>query len=44
VFTAGTDEMVDQLNAVIQEQREEVKHLQNMLENLTAQHRAYTGG
>jgi len=39
------DDVIEQLLAVIDEQREEIEHLQNMLDDLTArQHEDHTRG
>jgi len=35
-----TNDVVDQLHAVVKEQRQEIDYLQNLLENLTAQRNA----
>jgi len=44
VLTSGADDMVEQMHAVVQEQQQEIEHLQNVLEGLTSQHRASTSG
>jgi len=36
--------MVEQMRAVVQEQQQEIEHLQNVLEGLTSQHHASTSG
>jgi len=36
--------MVEQMHAVVQEQQQEIEHLQNVLEGLTSQHHASTSG
>jgi len=36
--------MVEQMHAVVEEQRQEIEHLQNVLDSLTAPRHAYTGG